>query len=572
MHWFKNRKTMTKLMLGFALMVILVVSVGYQGIRGIGRVGNQMEVLYNREALGLATLRQASLELSRLSLEVTRAVLESAFDMSRLEQRIQSVKVYDLAFSKSFGEFRKRIDQVQQKEQAAEVEKLFQALRSKQEGILELAKSARASEAQVALIETDAAAKDIDARLGKLAEAKFDLMKQAAAVAEDTYHGTTIFVVGAVVVACLLALGIGYLLARLITQALTQVVTKAEQAATGDLSVRVELESADELGQMGEALNRMMERFQASMHEVQQTASQVAGAAQQLAAGGAQLSSGAQEQASSLEETAASLEEMTSTVKQNADNARQASQLASSARDGAEKGGVVVKGAVASMEEITRSSKKIAEIITTIDEIAFQTNLLALNAAVEAARAGEQGRGFAVVASEVRALAQRSAAASKEIKALIRDSVTKVEDGSKLVHTSGATLMEIVSGVKKVADLVAEISAASQEQSQGIEQVNKAVTQMDSVTQQNAAQTEELSSTAQTLSGQAQQLQALVGKFRLAQGAAVSGQRSAVSPKVSGKVIPLKGKAEKKAEGSKAAPMAAKATGTDDAHGSFEEF
>jgi methyl-accepting chemotaxis protein len=355
---------------------------------------------------------------------------------------------------------------------------------------------------------------------------------QVQASASRTSWLTTVLLV----ILALLSVGVGFYVARIITSALAQVVHKVEQAATGDLTVRVALESRDELGQMGQALNQMMERFQASMGEVQETARQVATAAQQLAGGSTQLSSGAQEQASSLEETAASLEEMTSTVKQNADNARQANQLAVSARDTAEKGGSVVKDAVASMLGITQSSKKIAEIITTIDEIAFQTNLLALNAAVEAARAGEQGRGFAVVASEVRALAQRSAAASKEIKALITESGGKVESGATLVTQSGTTLTEIVGGVKKVADLIGEIAAASSEQAQGIDQVNKAVMQMDEVTQRNAGQTEELSSTAQTLSTQAQQLQALVGRFRL------DGDEASIAPTTQSLAAPDRGK------------------------------
>ena len=216
--------------------------------------------------------------------------------------------------------------------------------------------------------------------------------------------------------------------------------------------------------------------------------------------------------------TTFSSEEITGTVKQNADKAKQANQLAVGSRDVAEKGGQVVVQAVRSMTEINLSSKKIADIITTIDEIAFQTNLLALNAAVEAARAGEQGRGFAVVVSEVRNLAQRSATAAKEIKGLIQDSVQKVEAGSALVNKSGETLNEIVSSVKRVTDIIAEIAAASQEQTTGIDQVNRAVTQMDQVTQANAAQTEELSSTAQSLAAQAEELQAVVGRFKLAAG------------------------------------------------------
>jgi methyl-accepting chemotaxis protein len=356
---------------------------------------------------------------------------------------------------------------------------------------------------------------------------------------------------------------LGLVLSGVIIRALHQVVRGAEQAAKGDLTVRVALTSRDELGQMGHALNAMLDRFQTTLTQVQGAVQQTTSAADQLAAGSQQLSSGAQEQASSLEETAAALEEMTSTVKQNADNARQANQMAVSARDAAEAGGAVVKETIGAMEAISASSKQIAAIITTIDEIAFQTNLLALNAAVEAARAGEQGRGFAVVASEVRSLAQRSAGASKEIKALITDSVSKVEGGSRLVLKAGSTLTDIMQQVKKVADLIAEIAAASQEQAQGIEQVNKAVTQMDGVTQQNAAQTEELSSTAQTLAAQATDLSGQVAQFRLGESAPASTPVTAPS----GKVIPL---ARKRGEGEPAPALSA--TGTDDRMGRFEEF
>jgi methyl-accepting chemotaxis protein len=283
----------------------------------------------------------------------------------------------------------------------------------------------------------------------------------------------------------------------------------------GDLTKRLEVQNRDEIGELAHWFNTFVAKLQEVMIEVRQAADEVTTGSQQLSAASEQMSSGAQQQASSLEETAASLEEITGTVKQNADNAKQANQLALGSRDTAERGGEVVTRAVGAMGEINNSSKKISDIITTIDEIAFQTNLLALNAAVEAARAGEQGRGFAVVAAEVRSLAQRSATAAKEIKGLIQDSVQKVQDGSELVNESGQTLQAIVSSVKKVTDIIGEIAAASQEQSSGIDQVNKAVTEMDHVVQSNAAQTEELSSTAQTLSAQAERLQELVGRFKL---------------------------------------------------------
>ena len=290
-------------------------------------------------------------------------------------------------------------------------------------------------------------------------------------------------------------------------------------SGNADLTRRLAVSSDDEVGRLSQALNGFLDNLHALVQEIRGAASQVGAASEQLSAASGQVASGAQEQASSLEETAASLEELTGTVRQNADNARQASQLAIGAREKAEKGGQVVTAAVGAMQEITTASKKIADIVTVIDEIAFQTNLLALNAAVEAARAGEQGRGFAVVATEVRTLAQRSAAAAKEIKGLIQDSVDKVHDGSELVNRSGQMLGEIVTGVKQVTDIVSEIAVASEEQSRGIEQVNRAVTLMDQVVQSNAAQTEELSSTAQNLTSQARELQELVRRFRVTEEA-----------------------------------------------------
>ncbi|AWM40749.1 Methyl-accepting chemotaxis protein I [Gemmata obscuriglobus] len=288
--------------------------------------------------------------------------------------------------------------------------------------------------------------------------------------------------------------------------------------AAGDFTVSIPDLGTDNMGQMARALNQAVVNMRGALEGVQEVSEQLASASAQLSGATNEISSGAQEQASSLEETASSLQEITATVKQSADNAQQARQLASGSKETAERGGQVVSGAVEAMGEINASSKKIADIITTIDEIAFQTNLLALNAAVEAARAGEQGRGFAVVATEVRNLAQRSATAAKEIKSLIQDSVKKVDAGTELVNKSGDTLAEIVTSVKRVTDIVTEMAAASREQSTGIEQVNKAVSQMDTVTQRNASQTEEMSATAQALTDQAGQLRDLVGRFKLGAG------------------------------------------------------
>jgi methyl-accepting chemotaxis protein len=372
----------------------------------------------------------------------------------------------------------------------------------------------------------------------------------------------------------LLGLFMGWLIARLLARNLNNVVVAAQALGGGDLKARSSVSTRDEVGAVAQSFNEMGDKLQANVMKereqaakmeqfmveakrvlgnlaqgdltdqissacegdldqikvslnsalnnltmtlttVREAAEAVTSGAVEITKGNEDLSQRTSEQASSLEETSSAMEEMTSTVKQNADNAKQANQLAIAARDVANKGGAVTTKAVEAMSEINKSSKKIADIITVIDEIAFQTNLLALNAAVEAARAGEHGRGFAVVAAEVRNLAQRSATAAKEIKGLINESIQRVTDGSELVDQCGKTLGEIVGSVKRVTDIIAEITAASQEQASGIDQVNKAIMQMDETTQQNAALVEEATSASQSMKEQAQALMRQVGSFKI---------------------------------------------------------
>jgi len=287
--------------------------------------------------------------------------------------------------------------------------------------------------------------------------------------------------------------------------------------AANDLTITMDGNYEGEFDQMKSSLNSALSNLSHTVSMVREAVEAVTNGAEEITKGNEDLSQRTSEQASALEQTSASMEEMTSTVKQNADNAKQANQLAIAARDTADKGGSVTKKAVEAMGEINKSSKKIADIITVIDEIAFQTNLLALNAAVEAARAGEHGRGFAVVAAEVRNLAQRSATAAKEIKGLINESIQRVTDGSELVNQSGKTLEEIVNSVKRVTDIIAEITAASQEQASGIDQVNKAIMQMDETTQQNAALVEETTSASQSMKEQTKELMRQVSAFNTGQ-------------------------------------------------------
>jgi methyl-accepting chemotaxis protein/methyl-accepting chemotaxis protein-1 (serine sensor receptor) len=332
----------------------------------------------------------------------------------------------------------------------------------------------------------------------------------------DSLRHTAYLAGGVLLLAALVGVAVGAAMIRGISAPLGEATAIASRVAAGDQTGRIEVRGNNEIGTLQAALSQMKPNLAGIVAEVRTSTHTISSASTQIAAGNMDLSERTCGQASSLEQTAASMEELTGTVRQNADNARQANQLAVSASEVAVRGGGLVAQVVDTMGSINESSRKIVDIIGVIDGIAFQTNILALNAAVEAARAGEQGRGFAVVASEVRNLAQRSASAAKEIKTLIGDSVSKVNEGSRLVHEAGSTMEDVVGSVRRVTDIMAEITAASLEQEAGIEQINQAVSEMDSVTQQNAALVEEAAAAAQSLQVQSGQLEQMVSTFRLA--------------------------------------------------------
>lgn len=373
------------------------------------------------------------------------------------------------------------------------------------------------------------------------ASAVINALQQSAvdqqASAQANISLMTTLIISVTVLALLLVVGIRFALRGLIVQPLNDATACFERIASGDLSEQIEVFSRNEVGRLFAGIKRMQDSMAAMVRAVHSSTESIDTGAREISMGNTDLSQRTEQQAASLQETASSMEQLTGTVRQNAENARQASQLAVNASDIATRGGDVVSQVVTTMEGIAASSNKVVDIIGVIESIAFQTNILALNAAVEAARAGEQGRGFAVVAAEVRSLAQRSASAAKEIKELIGDSVDKVQSGSALVGRAGTTMDEIVQAVRRVTDIMGEISAASEEQSGGIEQVNRAVVQMDAVTQQNAALVEQAAAAAASLEEQTRQLQAVVNVWKVGgsqTGTGATGVRTQAAMRANG--------------------------------------
>ena len=518
---FSHLRVKTKLLLGFALLAAIVLTVSGLSLHSLGRANERfsdyLDGVGARERLatdirGAATRRAiAARNLVLVTDAADRTLEKAAVGLAHDEMKVSLAKL-TAAVAVAPGQDATDRDRAL----AAEIEKVEAAY-----GPVALTIVGKAVDGQrdAAIAQMNAECRPLLAALLKAtndfiayeqAEAKTRTQQAEAAFSSDR------IVLGVVcVVSAIAALVMGWMLANAVTVPLNRAVRLAEAVASGDLSSEIIVDRHDETGLLLGALKRMNESLVTMVGQVRQSADGIATASAEIATGNQDLSSRTEQQASALQQTAASMQEMTTTVQQNADSSRQASQLASSAVDVAGRGGEVVQRVVATMGDISASSKKIADIIGTIDGIAFQTNILALNAAVEAARAGEQGRGFAVVASEVRSLAQRSAQAAKEIKGLIGDSVEKVALGSQLVGEAGLTMDDIVGQVRRMTDLIAEINASTTEQSSGIVQVNQAVASIDEGTQQNAALVEESAAAAESLKIQAAGLLGLVAAFKL---------------------------------------------------------
>ena len=519
-------KFLTQLKIGqrlgaaFAVVLAMLLGVAVLGLTSIDQANTTLKSVYEDNTLPLKDLS----EVNALSMRNRVLVMDMLInpEPANIAKRDAEMRANEEALNTAWAAYTAT--------NLSDTEKsLLQALAASRslymkEGLLAVSDALKAGNAEQANTLYDEKISPLASKVqASLDGLKQELVQQAKAsfvasqqlrqtVAQITYTTTA--------VALLLGMLLAWLITRSITRPIGRAVEVAETVAAGDLTSVIDASGRDEVAQLLKALKTMNDSLAKTVGQVRAGADSIATGSNQIAIGNNDLSQRTEEQASNLEQTAASMEELTSTVRQNADTARQASQLAQSASEAAASGGQVVAQVVATIQDIADSSRKISEIIGVIDGIAFQTNILSLNAAVEAARAGEQGRGFAVVAGEVRNLAQRSADAAKQIKSLIGQSVDKVEAGTRLADSAGQGMGEIVAQVKRVNDLIAEISAASAEQTQGISQVGDAVAQLDQVTQQNAALVEESAAAADSLKEQAARLAQVVQAFRIDSAAA----------------------------------------------------
>lgn len=544
----KNTMIKSRLIFVIGFLSLLMILIGGLGLNSLAGVNESLRTVYEDRLIAVGQLDSVIRGINRNQLAIANALTS---DPSKVESEMAEVDKNRANITKVWEEYMATFLTPEEKKlaaQFAEARKIFV-----EQGLNKAQAAIRAQNIPLAteILHGTMASKyqEVRTTLSELINLQLNEGKREYLESQAEYKQVRMVSIIMIVLGLTAGMSVGIWLVRGISGPLSYAVDIAKGIAAGDLTQQIEVDSTNETGQLLEALKDMNRSLVQTVSEVRMSTDTIATASSEIAAGNLDLSSRTEQQAASLEETASSMEELTSTVRQNADNAKQANQMVVSASDYAVKGGQVVSQMVGTMGSIKESSRKIVDIIGVIDGIAFQTNILALNAAVEAARAGEQGRGFAVVASEVRSLAQRSAAAAKEIKELIGDSVEKVDAGGRLVDETGQTMEQIVTAVKQVADIMSEIAAASAEQSSGIEQVNTAITQMDEVTQQNAALVEEAAAASSSMQDQAANLAATVAVFKLAHGAqsgmlvrpkpvAAATQKSSVSAKPVQKSLP----------------------------------
>ena len=511
---FSNLKIGTRLGGGFAVILVLLATVVGLGVVSMSRIDEQVSDIVDNQNVSTAAAIAIGDSFRDISFAVSNLVLVS--DPGDVKTQVEKLAAARAGYAKAKKDFLATPQSAEENALMAKLDATIAMAKPKVDKTVEMGMAGQREEAtEYMLKESAPATAAAIAVIGEIVDYEKAEARIGAARAKSMYRMANLIMLGLGGIAIALGSVIAFITTRAIVKPLGFAVKTAQAVSAGDLTTPIEVRSKDEIGQLMGALKHMNDSLNNIVTEVRRGTDSITTASAEIASGNLDLSSRTEQQAGALEETASSMEELTSTVKQNADNARQANVLAGSASQVAVKGGQVVSQVVDTMGLINASARKIVDIIGVIDGIAFQTNILALNAAVEAARAGEQGRGFAVVATEVRNLAQRSAAAAKEIKVLIGDSVAAVETGSKLVDEAGATMEDIVASVARVTDIMSEISAASHEQEAGIEQINQAIGEMDSVTQQNAALVEEAAAAAGSLREQAGHLAQAVAIFKL---------------------------------------------------------
>jgi methyl-accepting chemotaxis protein len=521
MTLFKNLRIGTRLSLVLACVLVMLCGVAGVGIWGIGTLYRMTDHVLAQDV----RLAQLAGDIQNLVLQERRFEKDAFINMADADKLASYVKKWQAARAKldeAIGETGKLQLGATDRQGLEEIANHLKVYAGGFEGTMSRIASGEIKTTQDAnadLSKVKASVHGMETTSDAMSDRAAKRAAQATTVVEAVRSQAQTMQLVLAGIGIALAVVFCVLVTRSITQPLAEAVKVAETVASGDLTSTIEVRSKDETGQLLAALKRMNDSLVRIVGEVRDASDCIATGTSQISVGNADLSQRTEEQASNLQQTAASMEQLTATVKQNCDTARQATQLATSASQVAAQGGEVVGQVVQTMEGIANASRKISDIIGVIDGIAFQTNILALNAAVEAARAGEQGRGFAVVAGEVRSLAQRSAQAAREIKSLIGDSVSKVEVGTTLVATAGSTMDDIVNQVRRVSDLINEISYASEEQTTGIGQIGTAVNQLDEVTQQNAALVEESAAAAESLKHQAVALTSTVAVFKVATAA-----------------------------------------------------
>ncbi len=514
---FQNIRIGQRLALGFGVVIALLVllaGLSYYRITGLSKeVSTMVQDRYPKTVVA----NQIKAQLNEMSRNMLNVLIMT--DADQIKKELENIAKENSNNEAALANLKKTITDAKASEQLAAIMAIRDKFIPLQTKFVALVNEDRKDEAMLKfLFSIRPIQNKYFAALDDFIQLQNSQMVQAGKDSETVATQTSGFILILALAAGGISIVVAFLATKSITRPLIDAVRVAKRVAKGDLSSDIEVTTSDETGQMMQALREMNDSLMKIVGEVRAGTDNIASVSMEIASGNLDLSNRTEAQAHSLQETASSMRDLTDTVKQNAEHAAQANRLALSASEVAEKGGTVVSQVVHTMGSINASSNKIVDIIGVIDGIAFQTNILALNAAVEAARAGEQGRGFAVVASEVRSLAQRSAAAAKEIKTLIGASVDEVTAGSKLVEQAGVTMDEVVASVKRVTDIMAEITSASQEQSSGIERVHQSIAQMDGVTQQNAALVEEAAAAAEAMQNQASSLAQVVSIFKLKDG------------------------------------------------------